>query len=68
MSGSQLVLEGLGPCSCWVRKDETGLIIAGHSCDDCLSRALDFLETLLYIDREVSVSAVTETEVTRGEY
>ncbi len=62
MTESQLVLEGLGPCGCWARKDATGLILAGHSCSDCISRGLDFLETLLYIDKDVSVSAPVEGE------
>ena len=48
---TQLVLEGFGRCRCWVRRNEAGLILAAFSCEDCLSRALDFLESLLYIDK-----------------
>jgi len=63
---TQLVLEGMGPCKCWVRRSKEGLILAGFSCPDCVSRSLDFLESLLYLDREVSVSALTETEAHHG--
>ena len=63
---SQLVLEGMGKCSCWVRVDRAGLVLAGASCEDCLGRALDFLESLLYLDRVGSVSALTETETPLG--
>ncbi len=58
----QLVLEGLGPCSCWIRRNEEGLIVAAHSCADCLSRALDFLDSLLYLDKVGSVSALSRVE------
>ncbi len=64
--GDQLVLEGMGRCRCWIRRNEEGLILAAFSCPDCISRSLDFLESLWYIDREVSVSASTETEARRG--
>ena len=56
------MLEGLGPCSCWTRRDESGLILAGHSCNDCLGRGLDFLESLLYLDKVGSVSALSRAE------
>ena len=62
----QLVLEGMGPCKCWTRRDESGLILAGHSCSDCIARGLDFLESLLYIDKVSSVSASVEGEDSCG--
>ncbi len=63
---SQFVLEGFGRCSCWVRRNAGGLIVSAHSCDDCLSRALDFLNSLLDIDKESSVSASIGSERADG--
>ncbi len=63
---SQLVLEGMGRCRCWVRRNEEGLILAASSCPDCIGRALDFLESLLYLDKASSVSAPTEDGDTYG--
>ena len=59
---SQLVLEGLDRCGCWVRRNDSGLIVAAHSCSDCVGRALDFLEDLLYLDKVGSVSALGRVE------
>ncbi len=58
----QLVLEGMGRCECWVRRNEEGLIVSAHSCGDCLGRALDFLDSLLYLDKVGSVSALSRVE------
>ncbi len=49
-------------CACWSIKDQAGTVLAGFSCPECISRALDYLEDLLYLDKVGSVSAPTETE------
>ena len=41
-----------------MRKSWDGVILAGYSCPGCIERALDFLEAVLYIDKEVSVSGL----------
>ena len=57
----QLQLEGFEGCACWREKDPSGMVLAGYSCPDCVKRALDFLEDMLYLDREVSVSALSRS-------
>ncbi len=59
---SQLEFLGMGKCSCWRQVDAAGRILAGYSCPDCIGRALDFLEDLLYLDKVGSVSASVEVE------
>ena len=49
-----------------MRRNEEGLILAGYSCPDCLSRALDFLELIVKLDSEISVSALAEAEAALG--
>jgi len=46
-------------CGCWRVKEE-GLTVRAYSCPECVRRALDYLEGLLHIDREVSVSGLGE--------
>ncbi len=60
----QLLLgKELGPCGCWQDVEPvSGIVLAVYCCGDCIARALDFLEDMLYIDKVHSVSAPTETE------
>ena len=58
----QFVLPGFEGCGCWIIRTEMGFILAGHSCPDCVARALDYLEGLLYLDKVVSVSGLLEGE------
>ena len=52
------MLEGFDPCGCWRDVEPvSGIVLAGRCCGDCLGRALDFLEELLYLDKVGSVSA-----------
>ena len=60
---SQLEFLGMGRCGCWRQVDPaSGMVLAGYACGDCLGRALDFLEDLLYLDKVGSVSALDEDE------
>ncbi len=54
-------------CGCWVEESE-GVVLRAYSCPECIKRALDFLEQLLYLDKVGSVSALRrdETELARS--
>ena len=54
---SELHFDGFGNCKCWRIKESSGRVLAGYSCPECIERALDFLEDLLYLDKVGSVSA-----------
>ena len=52
----------ISTCGCWKVVDREGRVTRGYSCPDCLGRALDFLESMCYVDKVVSVSALSRVE------
>ena len=57
----QLTFSQFEKCRCWrIKEPVTGTVLAGYSCPDCIERALDYLEDLLYLDKVGSVSALAE--------
>ncbi len=62
----QLSFEGFEKCRCWRIKESSGTVLAGYSCPECLERALDFLEDLLYLDKVHSVSGPVSVEESHG--
>jgi len=60
------VLEGrfVGKsCGCWViRQYKDDMILRFHACGGCIEKGLDIAEKLLYLDKEISVSAPDEDE------
>jgi len=53
-------------CGCWSTRDAVGNVLSGHACPECVELALAYLEDLLYLDKEVSVSALSRVEAEKS--
>ncbi len=52
----------ISECGCYRIKDREGNVTRAFSCSSCIIRALDFLEDMGYVDKVVSVSALSRVE------
>jgi len=67
MKSEQLRFSGFeSMCGCWRTRDLLGNTLSAHACPECIELALAYLEDLLYLDKESSVSALSRVEAEKS--